>query len=71
MLDDATSALDNSTEEAIMKTINDIKGSCTIIAIAHRLTTVEKCDHIYEVREGRVIAHTAEGVKIFKNKDGK
>lgn len=71
VLDEATSALDNSTEEAIMKTINDIKGSCTIIAIAHRLTTVEKCDHIYEVREGRVIAHTAEGVKIFKNKDGK
>lgn len=45
ILDEATSALDNATEKAIMDTIVKLKRSITIIAIAHRLSTLEKCDY--------------------------
>ncbi len=52
VLDEATSALDNDTESAIMDAINALQGHKTLIIIAHRLTTVKNCDHIYEVRNG-------------------
>lgn len=55
VLDEATSALDNDTEKAVMESIEKLQGSKTMIIIAHRLTTVENCDNIYEVRDGRVI----------------
>lgn len=44
VLDEATSALDNETEKSITETILKLKGSITIIAIAHRLSTLENCD---------------------------
>ena len=44
VLDEATSALDNETERQITDTILKLKGKITIIAIAHRLTTLENCD---------------------------
>jgi ABC-type multidrug transport system fused ATPase/permease subunit len=46
VLDEATSALDNQTELAVMETINSLQGSLTIITIAHRLSTLVKCDRI-------------------------
>ena len=54
VLDEATSALDNDTERAIMDTINVLKGHKTLIIIAHRLTTIQQCDHIYEIRDGAI-----------------
>lgn len=54
ILDEATSALDTETESAIMDAINSLMGSRTMIIIAHRLTTVEKCDIIYQVKNKRV-----------------
>lgn len=54
VLDEATSALDNETEEAVMEAINRLAGSKTLIIIAHRLSTTEKCDVIYEVKERKV-----------------
>ena len=44
VLDEATSALDNDTEAAIMESINHLHGRKTLIIIAHRLQTIEKCD---------------------------
>ena len=44
ILDEATSALDTETEKQITETINKLKGEITIIAIAHRLSTLENCD---------------------------
>ncbi|MBR4600230.1 MAG: ABC transporter ATP-binding protein, partial [Treponema sp.] len=44
ILDEATSALDNETEKQITDTILKLKGKITIIAIAHRLSTLESCD---------------------------
>jgi len=55
MFDEATSALDGITEKIIMDAIHDFSGQKTIIMIAHRLKTVEKCDIIYLMEKGRVI----------------
>lgn len=54
ILDEATSALDNDTETAIMESINRLHGKKTMIIIAHRLQTTEKCDMIYRVKDGKI-----------------
>lgn len=54
VLDEATSALDNDTEAAIMDSINRLHGRKTLIIIAHRLQTIEKCDIVYRVEDGQV-----------------
>ena len=54
VLDEATSALDNETEAAIMDSINRLHGRKTLIIIAHRLQTIEKCDMVYRVEDGQV-----------------
>ena len=54
VLDEATSALDNDTEAAIMDSINRLHGRKTLIIIAHRLQTIEKCDMVYRVESGTV-----------------
>ncbi|WMC91637.1 ABC transporter ATP-binding protein [Kineothrix sp. MB12-C1] len=53
VLDEATSALDNDTEAAIMDSINRLHGKKTLIIIAHRLQTIEKCDIVYRVENGQ------------------
>ncbi len=55
VFDEATSALDNATEREVMAAIEGLSGELTIILIAHRLTTVEQCDRIFELCQGRVI----------------
>lgn len=55
IFDEATSALDNNTETAIMDAIEQFKGRKTMIIIAHRLRTIEQCDIIYEVNDGRIV----------------
>lgn len=55
ILDEATSALDNDTEAAIMESINRLHGRKTLIIIAHRLQTIEKCDIVYRVENGKVL----------------
>ena len=54
VLDEATSALDNETEAAIMDSINRLHGRKTLIIIAHRLQTIEKCDMVYRVENAKV-----------------
>lgn len=54
ILDEATSALDNDTESAIMDSINRFQGRKTLIIIAHRLQTIEKCDRVYRVEGGSI-----------------
>lgn len=54
IFDEATSALDNETEEAIMEAIEALHGQKTLVIIAHRLRTIENCDIIYEVRDGKI-----------------
>ncbi len=54
VLDEATSALDNETEAAIMDSINRLHGRKTLVIIAHRLQTIEKCDMVYRVEKGKM-----------------
>ncbi len=54
VLDEATSALDNQTEENIMNEIYSLNLDKTLIVIAHRLSTVERCDKIYKIDNGNV-----------------
>ena len=53
ILDEATSALDNETEKAITDTILKFKGKITIIAIAHRVSTLEACDYKIRIENGK------------------
>jgi ABC-type multidrug transport system fused ATPase/permease subunit len=55
VFDEATSALDGITEKAIMNAIHDFTGKKTLIMIAHRLTTVQKCDQIFIIDKGAII----------------
>lgn len=55
ILDEATSALDNDTEAAIMDSINRLHGKKTLVIIAHRLQTIEKCDLVYRVEDGQAV----------------
>ena len=54
IFDEATSSLDVKNEKAIMETIYGLKGSQTMIIVAHRLTTLEKCDLIVWLEKGEI-----------------
>jgi HlyD family secretion protein len=56
VLDEPTSSLDGLTEHEVMSTIDDLRGQCTVILIAHRTSTVRRCDLIFELSGGRVVA---------------
>jgi ATP-binding cassette subfamily B protein len=56
LLDEATSALDNRTENEIIQALEVIGRRCTTVVIAHRLSTVMRCDRIYEFERGRIKA---------------
>jgi len=56
VLDEATSALDNRTEHDLLQALELVGRRCTTIVIAHRLSTVKKCDRIVEIENGKVLA---------------
>lgn len=55
VLDEATSALDNETEKAVMEAIELLHGQKTLIIVAHRLSTIENCDKVYEIADGKAV----------------
>ena len=55
VLDEATSALDGSTEASISESVHKMKGSVTVVIIAHRLSTVKESDTIHYLENGRLI----------------
>jgi ATP-binding cassette, subfamily B, bacterial PglK len=55
IMDEATSALDNATEREIISEIDNLKENKTLIVIAHRLTTLQNCDRIYKLENGKII----------------
>ncbi len=65
VFDEATSALDNETEAAVMEAVNSFHGKKTMVIIAHRLNTIEKCDIIYEVCNEKIVQTTLEGRHII------
>lgn len=62
ILDEATSALDNETEKSITDTILKLKGKITIIAIAHRTSTLEECDFKVKFENGKAELITIGGI---------
>jgi ABC-type multidrug transport system fused ATPase/permease subunit len=56
VLDEATSALDGETELRIAESINKLKGKCTVIMIAHRLSSIRNADKVIYMDGGRILA---------------
>ncbi len=54
VMDEATSALDTDTEKTIIETIEKLKGKKTLLIIAHRISTIENCDYIYRLKDGKI-----------------
>lgn len=61
VLDEATSALDTDTENEVMKAVTALRGSKTVLIVAHRLSTVEHCDKLYRLEQGKIVE---EGVPL-------
>jgi len=55
--DEATSALDTRSEKIVQDALNKISRSSTSLTIAHRISTIEKCDVIFVINKGRVVEH--------------
>jgi ABC-type multidrug transport system fused ATPase/permease subunit len=55
VLDEATSALDTATESEVMKAVNALHGSKTILIVAHRLSTIQNCDKIFKLVDGKIV----------------
>ena len=55
VLDEATSALDSESEQLIQNYITEIKGTCTIVVVAHRTATIRNADQIVVLQDGKVV----------------
>lgn len=67
LMDEATSALDAMSEQAIRQTIAELKGRCTIVIVAHRLSTVAHADRIVVLVEGRIAAEGTHEALLREN----
>jgi ABC-type multidrug transport system fused ATPase/permease subunit len=64
VFDEATSALDDETEAELMKAIDGLSKDLTVIMIAHRLSTVRRCDKILKLHKGKVVAFDTPDVVL-------
>lgn len=69
LLDEVASALDAESEELIQKSIESLKGRCTIFAIAHRLSTIRNADRIFVLENGEIVESGTH--KELMNKNGR
>jgi ABC-type multidrug transport system fused ATPase/permease subunit len=69
VLDEATAALDNVTEQEIVQAIDNLKHKKTLIIIAHRLSTVRNCDRIFFMKNGRIAAEGRYSELIKNNRE--
>ena len=57
VLDEATSSLDSATESEFASAIDGLRGAKTLIIVAHRLSTIRRCDRVVLLDKGRLIDH--------------
>ncbi len=67
ILDESTSSLDEKIEKEIVKEINNLKGERTLLVIAHRISTLENCDKIFELNNGKLVNEYTYETLINKN----
>ncbi len=67
LLDEATSALDAESENYIRMSIEELKGQCSIVVIAHRLSTVRRADRILVLQSGQLIADGPHDALVCSN----
>jgi len=67
LLDEVASALDAESEELIQKSIESLKGKCTIFAIAHRLSTIRNADRIFVLENGEIVESGTHKELMLKN----
>ena len=60
ILDESTSSLDNETEKEIVSEIEQLKGKKTMIVIAHRMSTLEHCDRIITLEQGKIVEYNGK-----------
>ena len=69
LLDEATSALDKDSELEVQKSLDKLSANRTSVSIAHRLSTVENCDQIFVLENGRLVEQgTHQELMALKNK---
>jgi ABC-type multidrug transport system fused ATPase/permease subunit len=66
VLDEATSSLDTITESDFMDAVSGLKGDKTLIIVAHRLTTIEQCDYLFKVENGRIAKDGKPSILLSK-----
>ena len=54
VMDEATSALDSESESEIAKALDELRGSVTVVLIAHRLNTIQHADQVFLIEQGKV-----------------
>jgi ABC-type multidrug transport system fused ATPase/permease subunit len=69
ILDEATSALDTKTEQEVMRAVNALHNHKTIIIVAHRFSTVEKCDWLFKLDAGKLVEQGPPGEILWSNVD--
>ncbi len=69
IMDEATAALDNTTEREFMQALEAMSGHKTMIMIAHRLSTVKNCDRLYLIKDGTVADVGTYDFLISQNKE--
>ena len=70
VLDEATSALDNETERRITDTIDALHGELTMIVVAHRLSTVRRCDQLIFMADGKIVKTGGPELALEVEKNG-
>lgn len=71
LFDEATSALDNESEKVVQKALDSIAGTKTVIAVAHRLSTIQEYDQIFVMKEGLLIEQGTHSELMGRNNEYK
>ena len=69
LFDEATSALDNESEKLVQKALDSIGGNKTVVAVAHRLSTIQNFDQIYVMHEGKLVEHGTHAELISRGEE--